>query len=400
VKRQSNKNLRNAEPKHKRRVRWWHIVVGAFVVAGGGLGVAYSQLRPFYHFRTNHLPVVAVPTTSKDGQDPAGSGAGNQTGPANNSQSSGQSANQSNSQNGNGNGNGKQNSSQNTKQTTNQPSNQTGLAVAALPEAPGTFNVLLLGVDARAAGQASRSDSIIVVHVNLKSHQYNAISIPRDSRVDLPGYGWTKITHANFMAELNGGSLTSGARAAIQAVSNLTGLTINYYAETDVMGLTGMVNALGGIEMNVPFPVTLTHPWYGKEGGDTIPAGMHFLTGETVSNVTHERYSLPNGDFGRQQLQEEALIGIAKGVTKPRNLPKLPSLIRSLSRFVVTTNMSSVDMLSLAMGAGHFHSDELHYYQVPGQSAYERDPILGQDEYYWIPDMAALRKIIRSDFED
>ena len=97
------------------------------------------------------------------------------------------------------------------------------------------FNVLLLGIDARAKDQASRTDSIIIIHVNLNKRDYEAISTPQDTMVNLPGPGNTKITHANYMGELKGG-LSPGTKDAIQAISNLTGLQINYYAETDYWG--------------------------------------------------------------------------------------------------------------------------------------------------------------------
>ncbi|MCL6600873.1 MAG: LCP family protein, partial [Alicyclobacillus macrosporangiidus] len=139
--------------------------------------------------------------------------------------------------------------------------------------------------------------------------------------MNLPGYDETKITHANYLAELKG-SESAGIQATLQAVSDLTGLTINYYAETDYWGLQDIVDAVGGISMDVPVDVKLTHPWYHEDYGKVIPKGEHFLDGKMVTEIVHERYSLPDGEFDRQRLQEAALVGIAKQVLQPGNVTK------------------------------------------------------------------------------
>ncbi|CAM3783599.1 LCP family protein [Alicyclobacillus pomorum] len=261
----------------------------------------------------------------------------------------------------------------------------------------GEFNVLLLGIDARAKDQASRTDSIMIVHVNLNKRDYEAISIPRDTMVYLPGYGNTKITHANYMGELKGG-LSQGTKDAIQAISNLTGLQINYYAETDYWGLQDIVDTLGGITVDVPFDVKLTHPWYPEDNGKVIKKGEQFLDGKMVTELVHERYSLPNGEFDRQRLQEVVLMGIAKEVFKPANIPHIPQVIHEMSKYLVTTNLSQEDMLSLGLGVKGFQPDQVHYYQVPGHAAMEMDPIVKQKLYYWIADKDKLSSIIQEHF--
>ncbi|WP_303802748.1 LCP family protein, partial [Alicyclobacillus macrosporangiidus] len=157
--------------------------------------------------------------------------------------------------------------------------------------------------------------------MDIPKHDYEVLSIPRDTRVNLPGYDETKITHANYLAELKG-SESAGIQATLQAVSDLTGLTINYYAETDYWGLQDIVDAVGGISMDVPVDVKLTHPWYHEDYGKVIPKGEHFLDGKMVTEIVHERYSLPDGEFDRQRLQEAALVGIAKQVLQPGNVTK------------------------------------------------------------------------------
>ncbi|GAA3319164.1 hypothetical protein GCM10020331_024930 [Ectobacillus funiculus] len=102
---------------------------------------------------------------------------------------------------------------------------------------------------------------MIIVHVDLNKKEYHAMSIPRDTRVHLDGYGYTKLTSVQYIKQATEGT-QQGVDAAIKAVSDLTGVPINYYVETNYEGLQALTDAVGGIHMNVPFDVKLTHSWY------------------------------------------------------------------------------------------------------------------------------------------
>ncbi|WP_051663061.1 LCP family protein [Alicyclobacillus macrosporangiidus] len=325
--------------RRRRRRAWWYGGVAALACLIGAGVYTYERLQPAHHFTQSQVPVVAKPANTS-GSNPT----------------------------------------------------------PAVPH-DGTFNLLLLGIDARAQDEASRTDSIVLVHVDIPKHDYEVLSIPRDTRVNLPGYGETKITHANYLAELKGGE-SAGIQATLQAVSDLTGLTINYYAETNYWGLQDIVDAVGGISMDVPVDVKLTHPWYPEDKGKVIPKGEHFLDGKMVTEIVHERYSLPDGEFDRQRLQEAALVGIAKQVLQPGNVTKIPALVGTLSQYLVTTNLSQSDMLSLALGVKDFEAGQVHYYQVPGHGAMMMDPVVKQQLWYWIPDLQGLKDILEAHFTD
>ena len=260
-----------------------------------------------------------------------------------------------------------------------------------------TFNLLLLGNDARSPNQPAHTDSIILIHADLKLHRYDILSIPRDLRVDIPPYGFTKITHANYMGDLTGG-IKRGTRDIIQAVSNLTGLPINYYAETDYWGLREIVDALGGIYMDVPFPVYMNATWYAEDYGKTIPAGIHFLNGMVLTDLVHQRDYVLGGDFGRQKLQEEALIGIVHRLVSANGISHLPKFLNALPSFLVTTNVSMSDMFSMAMDLKGFHANEIHYFQVPGHPWAGKDPIVGTVLDYWVANSKQLQHILKLNF--
>lgn len=269
----------------------------------------------------------------------------------------------------------------------------------AVPVAKNTFNVLLLGVDSRTPGAPARSDSIILIHVNLNTHQYDILSIPRDTRVDIPPYGYTKITHANYLGELKGHTVKAGIGLATQIVSNFTGLPINYYAETNHFGLQSLVDSIGGVRIYVPFNVPIVNAWYPDLNGKTIPQGWDNLDGEMASELVHQRELLPRGDFSRQQLQEDLLVALAKKLSKPQNWTMIPSFLHALPKFLTITNMTTEQMLSLVLYLHSFNKSEIHYYQVPSTPYQAMDPVVGMVLDYEEPNMPELRAIIKAHFE-
>ncbi|MFB5193636.1 LCP family protein [Neobacillus sp. KR4-4] len=260
------------------------------------------------------------------------------------------------------------------------------------------FNLLLIGSDERKGQKIGHSDSMMLVHVDLTKHKYDAISIPRDTRVHLDGYGYTKITSVQYIMQATKGA-KKGIEAAVNAVGELTGVPINYYVETNYGGFQAMVDAVGGIDMNVPFDVKLTHPWYKENKNKVISAGTHTLDGKMVAEVVHERYSLKSGEYGRQKLQEEALKGIAKKALSPSNINNLPSLVKSIPNFVIASNMSTSDMLSLGLAAKDFEPNtQLEYHQIPGVGKRMYDDILKANNYQLVIDQDKIKDLISTHF--
>ena len=353
----------------RRRIMYSGITL-ACLLAGGAAwaGYEYYQLSPSRHFR--QVPVLASGGTT-------------------NSTASGSSSNTT--------GNTPANASATPVRQTK--STASPAPTGGTPVTSETFNVLLIGSDIRGPNTPGHSDSMMLVHVNVSAGRYDILSLPRDARVYMKGYGFTKLTSVQYMAQASKG-ITPGIQAAIATVAQLTGVPINYYMETDYWGLQDVVNALGGINMNVPFNVTLTHPWYSQDQGITIPAGVHFFNGRMVTEVVHERYSLANGDYGRQQLQENALLGIVKAALLPTNLTKLPALVKAFPHFLIGTNMNISDLLSLGLAVKHFRSSDVQYYQVPGKSVVAYDDILRAYNDEISLDMQALQQIVQAHFKN
>lgn len=260
------------------------------------------------------------------------------------------------------------------------------------------LNILMIGSDERKGHNIGHSDSMMLLHVDLTKNEFHAVSIPRDTRVHLDGYGYTKLTSVQYIMQATRGA-QKGVEAAVNAVGELTGVPINYYVETNYWGFQAMVNAVGGIDMNVPFDVTLTHPWYVENQNKVITAGSHSFDGKMVTEVVHERYSLKNGEYGRQQLQEEALKGIAKKALSPSNITKLPTLVKSIPDFILASNMSTSDMLSLGLAVKDFDPNkQLTYHQIHGVGKTIYDDILKANNSQIVLDPQQIKDIVSKYF--
>ena len=264
--------------------------------------------------------------------------------------------------------------------------------------ANGAVNVLLLGSDIRKDGELGHTDAIILAHLDLRQKKYKLMSIPRDTRVYLDGVGNTKLTSAHYMVQSQKG-VQGGITEIIKQVQGLTGLGVDYYAETTYWRFEEMIDALGGITMTLPFAVTFTHAWYPQNLNKTISRGTHFLDGEMVTEVVHERYSLPGNDFGRQRLHGEALIGLANALEDPKNVAKLPKLIDTFSRLFIATNVTKEDMLKIAAATKGFEPSQVQYFQLPGNGVNGiYDDALKENNWQYVVDKDKTKQIVEEHF--
>lgn len=157
------------------------------------------------------------------------------------------------------------------------------------PELPGrrTITILAVGSDAR-PGQdplRTRSDSIHLIFLSPRTGHAVLVGIPRDSWVSIPGRGSNKI---------NAALAAGGPPLLVETVERNFGTRIDYWAVASFWGLEGMVNAVGGLQVRIPFRMGATF------GGEFRP-GLRRLAGNRVLAFARERHSVPGGDFGRQE---------------------------------------------------------------------------------------------------
>lgn len=189
---------------------------------------------------------------------------------------------------------------------------------------PGT-NILLLGSDTRTGADAalvsgSRADTIMLMHIPADGKGVYIISIMRDTWVNIPGYGPAKIN-----AALNYG----GISLQVATVENLVGVKIDHVAEVEFEGFKSLVNAIGGVDVQVPFAFT-SNVW-------TFTPGLMHLNGSGALSFVRERYSFADGDYQRVRNQRAFLRGLystmkAKGALS--NVASFQSSIESLTDYM------------------------------------------------------------------
>ncbi|WP_214480928.1 LCP family protein [Bacillus sp. SM2101] len=251
-----------------------------------------------------------------------------------------------------------------------------------------SFNLLLLGLDARKQ-EASRTDVIMLANIHPEQEKITVLSIPRDTLVQVEGVGATKINHAHLLGELEGGN-GSGTEATIQTVSNLCKCTINYYVKTNFEGFIDVVDAVGGIEIELKEPITLTDKNITLDNKNIL-----YLDGDLALSLVRERKSLSEGDFGRQQHQALVLKSLVKTALQPKNIPKVPTIYRNVKQAIIDTNVSESDIFSMAMLFKGITTEDISYFQLPGNEGYAMDPLVNSRLYYWIPDVNEMNELLK-----
>ena len=152
--------------------------------------------------------------------------------------------------------------------------------------------ILVLGSDTRSkqlqAAVHSRCDSIHLIGINPKKEQATILGFPRDSWVDIEGHGKDKI---------NDSMMFGGPELAVSTIEKLTGIHIDYFALTTFEGFKTAVTELGGVKVEVPYPIDDSH------SKAEFKEGTKKMTGKEALSFVRARYGVPNGDFSRSENQ-------------------------------------------------------------------------------------------------
>lgn len=237
----------------------------------------------------------------------------------------------------------------------------------------GKITVLVMGVDER-ADDVGRSDTLFVATVDTNTKEVAMLSVPRDTRMRIPGHGWDKINHAYAYG---------GYKLSMQAVEDLLGIPIDYYVLINLKGFTRIIDAIGGVDLHVEKRMYYTDP-YDDDGGLVIDLkpGMQHMDGKTA--IQYVRYRDEEGDIGRIQRQQNFLKAVLTQVASPAIITKVPALIKEVSG-LLKTDMSTNEMLNLAKIINDAAKQGLKTDMVPGKPAYI------SDVSYWLPDIVELR---------
>ena len=210
-----------------------------------------------------------------------------------------------------------------------------------------TENILVLGIDTRPELEAWRTDSIMVVSIDMASGQVGIISIPRDLYVDIPGHGKDRINAAAYVGEKL--EYPGGGPALVQrVVKESLGIPTQHWVLLKQEGLVKLVDALGGVTVNLDCPLYEETPDPHDPSAYlqfTLPAGKVLLNGADAKKFATYRYI--QSDFGRVRRQQQLIWAIRNRALKGDVLPRIPELWTALSS-TFTTDLNLIDIIRLS----------------------------------------------------
>lgn len=227
-------------------------------------------------------------------------------------------------------------------------------ARAALkPATGGPVNILFMGSDKR-PGENARADTLLILRVDDAGKTISQLSIPRDTLVDVPGYGQGKINSAYAYG---------GPALEMETIEKLTGIPINHYVELQFSGFPAIVNDLGGVDINVPYTIDSKYPNGYQWTHVHFDPGPQHMDGDRALIYVRVRYS--DDDFHRMARQQQFMEALQQKMTSPMNIVKMPLIAPDIIGNMIT-DMSTNDLLRLGWDKFRTPASQNHKYVLAG----------------------------------
>lgn len=238
------------------------------------------------------------------------------------------------------------------------------------------INVLVLGLDK----DQTRSDVMFVVNFDTKTKNINIISLPRDTRVSLSGYGYVK---------LNAVHAYKGANETVKEVSELLNIRIDNYVKVNFTGFRNIVDAIGGVEMEVPQAMYYSDPEQNLY--INLKAGYQTLDGKKAEQLVRFR-SYPQADLKRIEVQQLFMKALLKKVLNLDNLiKKAPELAYNMLKYV-KTDIGIDTILDYIPYINDIKAENVKMYTLPGVAQ------TINDASYFIYDKTETAKLVKELF--
>jgi LCP family protein required for cell wall assembly len=235
-------------------------------------------------------------------------------------------------------------------------------------------NILLVGDDHRPAGATSaelaqlgtqedggtdNTDSMIVMHIPAGGGKVTLISFPRDSWVNVPGFGYNKLNAAFELGSQKGGD-AGGMKLLIETIQNMSGLTINHFVRVSLLGFYNIAEALG------PIQVCLNEPVDDPYSTLDLPAGVSTLNAQQALAFVRQRHGLPQGDLDREIRQQYFLSVEAHKILSAGTLlnpVKLNNVLKAVSSSIQTD--PGLNLINLAAELHGLSSNNITSATIP-----------------------------------
>lgn len=239
---------------------------------------------------------------------------------------------------------------------------------------PETFCSLVVGQDGI---KPIRSDTLMLLCVNTESEEVFLFSIPRDTRLSIPGVGEDKVNHAYARG---------GIALLKRTVEEALGMKIPYFVEISYDGFERVIDALGGVEMEVEKPLRYVDK--AQNLYINIPAGKQVLDGEKALQYVRFRHD-SLGDIGRIQRQQSFVKALLAKMDDPSLFMNVTSVIEELKKSV-NTNLSTENVVQLALWFRGLKEKKLKTEIMSGE------PVYINGVSFWEPDLVAFRQHVHN----
>ena len=234
----------------------------------------------------------------------------------------------------------------------------------------GTVNVLVVGLDD--VRGSSRTDTIALAIFDTNNENLRIASIPRDSRVLIPGRSEDKINHAYVYG---------GIELLRDTITELTGLPVDYFVKINYKSFPKLIDLIGGVDIDVD--KKLVYRDRSAKLFINIPKGRQHMDGKTALGYVRYRNDAL-GDIGRVKRQQKFMSTVIEKLKSPDIIPKIPSLIDEVID-AVDTDITPVKALKLLQFANSLSNDRIKLFMAPGKSGFSKKIsywILDKDAFY------------------
>ncbi|AXK21015.1 LCP family protein [Bacillus sp. COPE52] len=245
------------------------------------------------------------------------------------------------------------------------------------------FTILIMGIEDYATdGQNGRTDSLMFATVNPKTQRISLMSIPRDSRVPIVG--------KDKEDKINAAHAYGGEQMAIKTVEGFLKVPVDHYIKIDFQGFKGIVNAVGGVTVDVPFDFWERSDvdYYKKI---QFKQGQQNLNGEEALAYVRMRKQDPNGDYGRAARQRQLLAAVAQKLNSASTVFKIKDLTTVVGKYI-KTDIPISDGLALYNKLSGFDPSTIQTLKLEGE-----DKKIG-GIYYFLPDPIGV-ETVRNEIE-
>ena len=255
---------------------------------------------------------------------------------------------------------------------------------------PGPLDIVILGLDARPGqGYLTRADSIMLLNVNPGALRVSLLSIPRDVFITAPGYGPQRINTINMLGEqeVEGGGPDLVKASFLESF----GVTVDNYVRLDFDGFVALIDAVGGVEIDVPNHI-IDYDFPTREGGRAevrFEPGVQHMDGERALQYARTRHQ--DDDYQRAGRQQQVVEALVKKLSNPLNVIRWPLVWQALHSHS-DTDLNVVDMARMvpALVLGW-----------PGreQRVLQREDLVGMAGGYAVPNYDQLNPWIAERFD-